>query len=50
MDSEFIACVKDDGGTFRLQSLSDHLNGTARLAGEFAAAFGNKDWSELLSQ
>ncbi|HQF91888.1 MAG TPA: CRISPR-associated endonuclease Cas3'', partial [Synergistaceae bacterium] len=30
------------------QPLGEHLEATARIAGEFAAAFGNRDWGELL--
>lgn len=36
-----------DGG-WHQQLLIDHLEGTARRAGEFAAAFGSRDWGELL--
>lgn len=28
----------------REQSVVEHLRGTAKLAGEFAAAFGKEDW------
>jgi CRISPR-associated endonuclease/helicase Cas3 len=41
------AAQSDDGG-WRRQALVEHLNGTAQLAGEFAAVFGNRDWGELL--
>ena len=30
------------------QSLDAHLSGTSRMAGDFAADFGNRDWGELL--
>jgi len=36
-----------DGG-WHQQLLIDHLEGTARRAGEFAAAFWSRDWGELL--
>ncbi len=47
-DKYIARAVKNDDGTWSSQSLADHLNGTARLAGEFAAAFGNRDWGECL--
>ena len=28
----------------RVQTLKDHLEGTARLAGNFAGQFGKSDW------
>jgi len=39
--------VQEQDGQWRQQPLVDHLEGAAQRAGEFAAAFGNKDWSEL---
>ncbi len=46
---EFIAHVKQNPeGIWIKQSLEDHLNSVAKLAGEFTAEFGNKDWGELL--
>lgn len=46
---QYIArAVQDENGQWRQQLLVDHLEGVARHAGEFAAAFGNKDWGELL--
>lgn len=38
---EYLAHIRADG---TVQSLEDHLNGTADLAGRFAAAFGAEDW------
>lgn len=49
MDAEFIAHVrKEAGGSYAVQTVTEHLEGTARLAGDFAEAFGNRDWGELL--
>ena len=46
---KFIAHVKQNpDGTWVKQLLKDHLNGVAKLAGEFASEFGNKDWGEVL--
>ncbi len=45
----YIAHVRlNDKGEWETQLLADHLNGTARRAGEFASEFGNRDWGELL--
>ena len=40
--------VLDKDGCWHQQLLADHLEGTARRAGEFAATFGSRDWGELL--
>lgn len=49
MKTEFIAHVRQNpDGSWSTQSLEEHLNGVARIAGEFASAFGNKDWGEIL--
>lgn len=50
MKKEFIAHVKQnaDGSWADPHYLEDHLNATAKKAGEFAASFGNQDWGELL--
>jgi len=49
MKSKFIAHVKKDlNGEWIVQSLEDHLNATATMAGVFASAFENRDWGELL--
>ncbi len=49
MKKEFIAHVRRSlDGTCETQSLEDHLNAVARIAGGFAATFGNRDWGELL--
>jgi CRISPR-associated endonuclease/helicase Cas3 len=46
---QFIAHVRrDNKGECFSQSLDDHLNAVAKLAGEFAAGFGNGDWGEVL--
>src|SRR5690606_20727833 len=47
---KFIAHVKqnDDGSWKEPQYLNDHLDSVAKLAGEFANEFGNKDWGELV--
>ena len=48
-DFQFIAHVKPmPDGSWAVQSLEEHLNNTARLAGKFAGKFGNQDWGELL--
>lgn len=44
-----IAHIKiDDGQTYKLQSLPDHLTGTAEIASRFASAFNNTEWGKLL--
>ena len=49
MKGGFIAHVKQNSeNRWSTQSLQDHLNGTAKLAGEFASEFGNQDWGEIL--
>lgn len=49
MKPDFIAHVKQNpDGTWDAHALDKHLNGTAMRAGDFAAAFGNRDWAELL--
>ncbi len=47
---KFIAHVKqnDNGSWKEPHYLNDHLNSVAKLAGEFASEFGNKDWGELV--
>lgn len=46
---EIIAHVKrDEFGQWETQSLKDHLEGVAKLAGDFAEEFGNRDWGELI--
>ncbi len=47
---EYIAHVrkKEDESWDSPQLLKDHLEGTAKLAAEFAAVFGNGDWGKLL--
>jgi len=48
MKNTFIAHVKQNpDGSWRTQPLGEHLKATAKLAGEFAAAFGNRDWGEV---
>ena len=44
MNSESIAHVTEDG---RVHFLDEHLRETARLAGEFAAVFGCREWGRL---
>ena len=36
--------VQNEDGTWRIQSLEEHLQAVARRAGEFADKFGNRDW------
>lgn len=49
MNNNFIArAIHEADGSWRQQSLSDHLNNVAGKAGEFASAFWNRDWGELL--
>lgn len=38
---EYIAHINNNGG---IQALEKHLQGTAKLAGEFAGKFGKQDW------
>lgn len=46
---EIIArALQDKNGVWRAQHLTDHLDGTAKRAGDFAAEFGNRDWGECL--
>lgn len=46
---EIIAHVKKDKlGHWETQTLKDHLEGVAKLAGDFAEGFGNRDWGELI--
>lgn len=37
--------LNDDGSWAEPQTLMDHLEGTAKLAGEFARPFGSEDWA-----
>lgn len=48
-NDDLIAHVKQnpDGSWAAPQSLEAHLRGTAELAGEFAAEFGNGDWARV---
>lgn len=49
MTAELIAHVRQNAdGCWEVQKLTDHLAGVARLAGQFAAKFGNRDWGEIL--
>ncbi|MCB0264783.1 MAG: CRISPR-associated helicase Cas3' [Calditrichaeota bacterium] len=49
MKREFIAHVKqDEDGLWRIQTMQDHLDAVATLAGNFANKFGNRDWGEVL--
>ena len=44
-----IAHIKlDDSGNFKIQSLFDHLSGTAKLCAKFTSDFCNRDWGWLL--
>lgn len=45
---EYIAHIKKEGVSFKTQSLSDHLKGTAELSEGFARLFNNSDWGYLL--
>ena len=44
MDERIIAHIAEDG---REQTLQEHLEGTARMASEFANEFGAKEWGRL---
>ena len=50
MKKEFVAHVKqnEDGTWKEPQTLKEHLETVANLAGNFANEFGNKDWAELI--
>jgi len=49
MYADILAHVKySDNGEWKIHPLQEHLHATATRAGEFAAAFGNRDWAELL--
>ncbi len=39
---------KSTENSFNIQHLEDHLIGTSRLAGQFAAAFHNPNWGEVI--
>lgn len=41
----FLAHISED--KLREQSILEHLEGTAELAGEFASAFGSEAWDML---
>lgn len=49
MNDDFIAHIKKnpDGSWAKPHLLSEHLNSVAKIAGEFASEFENKDWAEL---
>lgn len=49
MEAEFLAHVKHcDDGSWSVHRLGAHLEDVAKMAGEFAAKFGNRDWGELV--
>ncbi len=49
MTKSFIAHVKqNDKGEWITQDLSDHLEGTAKRAAQFADEFGNSDWGYFI--
>ena len=43
---EYIAHIREDG---KIQSVEEHLKGTAELAGKFAKEFGNEDWGRVVA-
>ncbi len=46
--TKFLAHVKEEkDGTFVLHYLDEHLEGTAKLASQYAAVFGNSDWAKV---
>ncbi len=49
MSREFLARVasSDEEGQWEKQLLKDHLKAVSDLSGDFAAAFGSKDWASL---
>ncbi|MGD0036557.1 MAG: CRISPR-associated endonuclease Cas3'', partial [Bacteroidota bacterium] len=49
MKKEFFAHVRQNSdGSWEKHFLQDHLNSVAKMSGEFASEFGNKDWGEIL--
>jgi len=44
---DYIAHIRKDGGNFKLQSLCNHLKGTAEFASQFAAAIGESPCAYL---
>lgn len=44
--SDYIAHIREDG---TVQSVEEHLKGTAELAGKFAKEFGNEDWGRIVA-
>jgi CRISPR-associated endonuclease/helicase Cas3 len=49
MSEGYIAHIrKSDSGEFQIQSIDEHLNGTALFAASFAAKFQNEDWGKVL--
>jgi CRISPR-associated endonuclease/helicase Cas3 len=48
MAKELLAHVrKDENNQWQDHTLKEHLEGTAKLAEEFAAVFGNGDWGKV---
>jgi CRISPR-associated endonuclease/helicase Cas3 len=45
---EYIAHVRKEDNGFGIQTMDDHLNGTACFASEFASKFQNEQWGHLL--
>ena len=49
MTNDLVAHVKqNETGEWIVQSIMDHLEGTAQRAGEFTGSFGNSDWGRLI--
>ena len=49
-DKILIAHLKKENDNWDIQSLEDHLNGTAEFAEHFALKFGDDKWGKLLGQ
>ncbi|MEG1729784.1 MAG: CRISPR-associated helicase Cas3' [Bacteroidaceae bacterium] len=45
---KFIAHTKNSNGSIKIQTLQEHLESTAQIAGDFAAQFDSRDWGEII--
>jgi CRISPR-associated endonuclease/helicase Cas3 len=44
---DYIALLKKQDGCYKIQTIEEHINGTATLASTFASKFLNKEWGRL---
>lgn len=45
---DYLAHTRINNGLLEVQSLQDHLESTAQIAGDFAAQFGLREWGEII--